>query len=86
MIGDTRKTDRTKKDGLELAQLLEPVLRHHATGLRVRLARPVERRPLEVEAELLADDVEHAGGRRDDLLADAVAGNERDLVTHAVLP
>src|SRR5678815_1564613 len=46
VIGHAGVADSAEKHRVELLQLLEPVLRHHAAGLRVDLAAPVEMRHL----------------------------------------
>ena len=48
--GTPGKPTAPRKIASNFAELLEPVLRHHAAGLRVALAAPVERRPLEARS------------------------------------
>ena len=66
------------------AQPLQAVRGHHRAGLEVALAAPVVVRPAEAEAVAGAGRLEHALGRRDDLVADAVAGDHRDVVDDLV--
>src|SRR5262249_56867087 len=76
------ESHRAEEDRLELSQPLEAVLGHHATGFRVALAAPVERRPLDLEPEPPAGGVEDAHAFGHDFLADAVARNRRNAVLH----
>ena len=50
VVGDVRPADGAEVDGVEVLELLEPVLGHHPAGLLVVLAAPRELLPLEVEA------------------------------------
>ena len=54
VVGHAGIADRAEEDRVVAADLLEPVLRHHAAGARVVLAAPVELVPFELEAELRA--------------------------------
>src|SRR3972149_5982506 len=85
VVGHTGEADRAEEDGLEPPELVEAVLGHHAPGPRVALAAPVERRPLEVEAEPAAGGVEDAHALGHALLADPVAGDHGDPVSHGSL-
>src|SRR6266545_2771171 len=77
---------RAEEDRLELPEPVEAILGHHAAGLGVALTAPVERRPLDVEAEPPAGGVEDAHALGDDFLADPVAGNRRDTMPHRSPP
>src|SRR5207237_10062465 len=57
----------------EFLQLFEPVFRHHAAGLRVDFAAPVEMGHLIGEAEFLSGRFEDPQSFRNDLVADPVA-------------
>ena len=85
MIGHAREADRAEEDRLELPELLEPVVGHHAADLRVALAAPVERGPLEAEAEAAAGRLEHAYAFWNDFLADPVPGDHGDPMCHLCL-
>src|SRR4029453_11119658 len=51
VVRDTRKSHGPEENRLERPEPVEPVFRHHAAGLGVALAAPLERRPLDGEAE-----------------------------------
>src|SRR5262245_22830613 len=51
VVRHTGKSHGAQEDRLERSEPVEPVFRHHAAGLGEALAAPVERRPLDVEAE-----------------------------------
>src|SRR5262249_52410345 len=86
VVRHSGESHRAEKDRLELSKPLEAVLGHHAPGFRVALAAPIERRPLDLEAEPPAGGVEDAHAFGHDLLADAVAGNRRNAVLHRSPP
>src|SRR5262249_59665913 len=83
MVRDTRKSHGAEEDRLELPEPVEPVFRHHAAGLGVALAAPVERRPLDVEAEPASGRVEDAHALGHDFFADSVTRNRGNTVSHA---
>ena len=73
--------DGAEVDRVMAADLLLPVLRHHAAVLFVVVAaREIEIVEAQLEAELLGRGFEHAHAFRHDLLADAVAGNDCDTM------
>src|SRR5213593_2310361 len=80
------KPHRAEEDRVELPELVEAVLGHHAAGLRVNLAAPVEDRPLELEAEPPAGRLEDPNALGHDLLADPITRNHCYAVSHAVPP
>ena len=87
MIGNAGIADRAEKDGGERGELIDAVFRHHAPGLGVGFARPVEFAPFERNTELAADFLQHGHRFGQYFLADAVTRNKRDLVTcHGGLP
>ena len=86
VIGDARKADGAEIHRLELSELIEPVLRHHPAGSRVRLAAPVERRPREIEAESPPRRLEHTHAFRKDFLADSIARNHGNPMSHLSPP
>src|ERR1700678_896917 len=45
MIGDAGISYGAKVDGIEAAQLVQPIFGHHATGLQISLATPIEMLP-----------------------------------------
>jgi hypothetical protein len=79
MVGDARKADRAEIDCFELAELFDAILGHHATGLVVGLAGPVEFSPIEVDAVFAAGCLESANALGHDFLSDAVAWNYCDI-------
>src|SRR2546422_820988 len=83
VVGHAGESDGAEEDRLELPEPVQTVLGHHAAGLREALAAPVERRPLDVEAEPAAGGVEDAHALGHDFLADPIAGDRRDAVLHA---
>src|SRR4029453_42073 len=85
-FGPAGEAAGSQEDRLESADLIEPVLRHHAAGLGVSLAVPVERREGALEAEAPPGRLQHAQTLGHHLVADAVAGNHGDLVSHRVSP
>ena len=86
-----RPADRAEEDRVMLADLLLPVLRHHAVVLGVVVVGgEIEPVLPHLEAELLRHRFQRAHAFRHDLLADAVARNDGDAVdaigAHKVLP
>ena len=79
MVEDARETDRAEEDRIVIADLREPVGGHHRAGCKVVLAAPREMLPLEAQTEALGDRIDDANSLRNDLAADAVSGNGRDL-------
>ena len=80
MVRHTGEAHGAQQDRIELAQHLDAVLRHHAAGLAVGLAAPVEMLPVEADAETPARGLQHPHRFRHDLVADAVAGNDRNSI------
>ena len=82
VIRDLRRpADRAEEDRVVLADLLLPVLRHHAFVLGVVVVGgEVEPVLPHLEAELLRHRLERAHALRHDLLADAVARNDGDTI------
>ena len=87
MVGDVRRADGAEQDGVELAELVGAVLRHHDAMLLVVVRPPVE--VLEVERELaiaLGADLQGLDAGLDHLGPDAVAAHGGNLVsTHVFL-
>ncbi len=79
MVRHAGKADRTEIDGVERAQLVEAVGRHHRAGLGEALAAPVEMHPLEPEVAA-GRRLQHLLALRHHFVADAVAGDHRDPV------
>ncbi len=76
-----RHADGAEIDGVVLADLVFPILRHHAAVLFVIVATgEIEIVEPQLEAEFLRRGFEDAHALGHDLLANAVAGNDRDAV------
>ena len=80
VVRHVRPAHRAEQDRVRLRQPLHAVRRHHRAGLLVGLARPVVVRELQAEAEAARGGVQHLQRLRHRLLADAVAGHDRDPV------
>ena len=77
----------TQEDGVVVADLFDAVLRHHPPVLGVVVAAPGQLVPLELDAELAARRLQHPDAFRHHLFADAVTGDDGDLVLgHEQLP
>ena len=75
-----RPADRTEKNRVHALQLTFPVVRHHLAGVGVVVATgPADRRQIQHHAEALLRRLQHPQSLRHDFLADAVAGDHRDL-------
>src|SRR5207247_5716323 len=79
VIRHTGVADRAKEHGVEPLQLLEAILRHHAAGLRINLATPVEMSHLVREAEFFSRRFDHPQAFRHHLVADAIPFYNRDF-------
>ena len=76
-----RPADRAEEDRVVPADLVLPVLRHHAAVLGVIVAGgEIEPVLPQLEAEPLGGRLEHAHAFGHDLLADAVAGDDGDAI------
>jgi hypothetical protein len=83
MIRDTGIPDRSKVDGVEAAQLIEPIFRHHPPSLQIGLTTPVKMLPSKSCTMAASGDFQNAETFGHDLMSDSVAFNNRDLVaTH----
>ena len=80
MVRHSRKTDRSQEHCMVVANLLQPVLRHHPPVLQVIFAAPRQLVPLEGQAELCGGCLKHPDALRHYLFADAVACNHCDLM------
>src|SRR5439155_6375432 len=80
MVGHSGKSDGAEEYAVVVADAIEPILGHHAAGLRVVFAAPGQLVPFERDAESRPRGFEDANALGHDLLADAVAGDERDPV------
>ena len=81
MIRHLGRADRAEIDRVMVLDLLAAVRRHHEFGLAIHVGAPIELVEAPFDAALaLSDCFEDFDASRNDLLADAVAGNDRDLV------
>src|ERR1700730_3494702 len=72
-------TDGAEEDGVEGAQLLQAVGGHHAPGLDVGFAAPIEFLPAALETETAPGGFDNTNPFGNDFLTDAVTGNDRDF-------
>jgi hypothetical protein len=80
VIGYSRITHGTQKNGVVIAKPCEAIRRHHVSGGFVRLAIPVEVTETCLEAELRARRFEDAQRRGHDLLANAITWDDSDTI------
>src|SRR5205085_8802174 len=80
MIRHAGIADRTEKHGIVGPQLIESVFRHHAAGLGVGLAAPVEFAPLQRKAVAPRCRFQRVNAFRHDFAPDAVAGDNGDPI------
>ncbi len=80
MVGHVGMADGAEKDRIEQPQPVEPVGRHHLTGLDIGLAAPVEFAPFEREAKAPGRPLHHRNAFRHHFAPDAVAGDDRDPI------
>ena len=78
VVGDARIAERADEDRVELAQHLVAVGRQRLAGLQIVIGAPRQVLEIEAAAEDLADGLQHLDGFRGDVLADAVAGDDRN--------
>src|SRR5690554_6741645 len=77
---------RAIEDGVEILELLEPVVGQHLAVLHVIVAAgEIEMLQGEVDIEALGSGLEHAQAFRHYLVADTVAGNDCDTLGHEQL-
>ena len=79
-------TDAAEEDGVEGAERLEGVLRHHRAGREVAVAGPVEALGGDLEAEDVGSSIEDLLRLVGDLDPDSVTGDEGDPVRLHVAP
>src|SRR5437763_16314303 len=80
VIRHARITDSAEKYGIVGPQLIEPIFRHHATGLGVGLAAPVEFAPLKRETIAARRRLQRLDAFRYDLAPYTVAGDDGDPI------
>ena len=80
MIGHTGHPDRTEKNRIERAQLINPVFRHDMAGFRVIVAVPAEFGEFVVDTELRARRFQRPQTFGHHFLADPVTGDDRNFI------
>src|SRR5215472_4983124 len=87
IIGDVRRTDGAEQDGVELAELLGAVGRHHHAMLAVIVRTPVEVVEAQSEAAIaLGADLQDLHAGLNHLGPDAITAHGSDLIrTHVFL-
>src|SRR5256885_15687591 len=73
-------TDRSQENTVKGSQMIQAVHRHHAAGVKVRLAAPIEMGPREVNAIATASRLEYTDALGYDFTADSIPRDDRDLV------
>ena len=81
MIGHLRRADRAEIDRVMILDVLAAVRRHHQAGLAIIIGAPIELVEAPFHPALaLGDRFQDLEAGRNDLLADAVARNDRDPI------
>src|SRR5579884_1560968 len=80
MIGYSGISDSAEKDRVEWAQLLQPVVGHHAAGFQKALAAPIEVLPAKADVVLSPDSFQNSKSFGHDLAANAVSFNHCNRV------
>ena len=88
VVGHVGRADRAEIDRVMVLDLREAVRRHHDAGRAIEVRAPVERIEGEFDpAVALGEGVQDLDAGRNDLLADPVAGNDRDpIAPHLWVP
>ena len=79
VVGDARIAERADEDRVELAQHLVAVGGQRLAGLQVVIGAPRQMLEIEAAAEDVADRLQDLDGFGGDVLADAVAGDDRNV-------
>ena len=80
MVGHSWITYCTQVDGIEGTQLLETIFRHHAAGLEIPLATPIETLPRERQIKTATRRLEHPNALGNHFSSNAVSLNHRYFV------
>ena len=80
VVGDARIAERADEDRVELAQHLVAVGGQRLAGLQVVIGAPRQMLEIEAAAERLADRLQDLDRFRRDVLADPVAGDDRNTI------
>ena len=81
VIGHVRRADRAEIDRVMVLDLLATIRRHHEPGLAISVGAPIELIEVPFHPALaLGDRLQDFEASRNDLLPDAVAGNDRDPI------
>jgi hypothetical protein len=76
VVGNIRAPDSTEKNGVERAQLLETVSRHHSPSPEIFFAAPVEVVPIELKSEAVPGSIQDANAFRHYFLPDSISRND----------
>ena len=80
MILHLGMTDCSQENTVKRSQLFQALHRHHATGVEVGLATPIEMDPGEVNAIATARCFEHTDAFRYNFASDSIPRDDRNLV------
>src|ERR1700694_5958290 len=75
MIGNAGVSDSAQEDSVKRPQLLNAVRRHHASGLDIGFATPIERVPFELESKALSCGFQNPDALRNYFFPNAISGN-----------
>src|SRR3979411_581784 len=75
MIGNAGVSDSAQEDSVKRPQLLNAVRRHHASGLDIGFATPIERVPLELESKALSGGFQNPDALRNHFFPNTISGN-----------
>jgi hypothetical protein len=81
VVRHRRRADRSEKDRVKRAQLIERVDRHHASGAQVVIASPWEVREFALKVMCGGHRVNHQPRRGNDFLSDAITSNDGNSVS-----
>src|SRR5258706_15530580 len=80
MVGHSGITHCAKVDGIKGTQLVETIFRHHAAGLEISLATPIETLPGEGQIKASTRRLKHTNALGDNLSPYAVSFDHRYFV------
>src|SRR5579859_5414110 len=69
-----------KENGVEATKLLKAIYRHHASGVEVEIAAPVEMLPLALDIQIARGRFDDAEAFGNDFMSDTVAFDDGDVV------
>src|ERR1700753_1444431 len=80
MIGHSRESDSAQKNRVMMADLMEPVFRHHSPGLLIVAATPRKLFPFKLDASFAGSRVDYPNSFRYHLLTNSVSLNDRNSI------